>query len=183
MKKNKKKPAVKNINSVLNVKLFKSWSECSMEDLYFARELTLTEIEIHKQILEQIDIEYKIREAKAMPPENKSTTILSSERFYVAGVQYSDYKQLPLHLLKSGQQLNLRLQKNNPYDSKAIAIYLNTTRIGYVPRGPIQDKMHSLRGIADITAWLELCTPYPKHPAHMFYVRIDFKTTTKEEKF
>lgn len=166
-KKSTKKQATKTTNSVEKLKLC---SEATATELFFA-------------LLARIEIEYKIREAKVMPPENKPTTILSSERFYVAGVQYSDYKQLPLHLLRPGQQLNLRLQKNNPYDSKAIAIYLNTTRIGYVPRGPIQDKMHDLRGVVDITAWLEIYAPGASHPAKMFYVRIDFKTVTKEEKF
>ena len=48
----------------------------------------------------------------------------------------------PLVIGNAGKTLDFVQEPENPYDEKAIAIYLNSNKIGYVHRGGIQDMIH-----------------------------------------
>lgn len=53
-------------------------------------------------------------------------------RFNIAGVQYSDYQQLPASV-KAGEKLVLVGERNNTFDNKAIRIECRGIKIGYIP--------------------------------------------------
>lgn len=53
--------------------------------------------------------------------------------FYIAGFTYYD-GALVFRKLKIGQQLELRLEENNKYDARAVAIYFKNHKIGFIPR-------------------------------------------------
>lgn len=54
--------------------------------------------------------------------------------FYLAGFTYYDGIKVFNHL-KVGTKLSLVAEPDNPYDAKAVAIYLGESKIGFVPRG------------------------------------------------
>lgn len=51
--------------------------------------------------------------------------------FYIAGLRYYEGKH---RVFQVGQKLLLKREKTNPYDSNAIEIYSNTTKLGYIPK-------------------------------------------------
>ena len=105
---------------------------------------------------------------------NNTTSLLSPVEFYVAGVRYSDYNKINPSYITHGQPLGLRLNPNNPADPKAIKIYWNTTHIGYVPKDSMAyTKMHDLRGLYDIKAYIRCYKP-TNPPWTMFLVRVTF---------
>ncbi|MDO5615529.1 MAG: HIRAN domain-containing protein [Cruoricaptor ignavus] len=53
--------------------------------------------------------------------------------FNIAGFTYYD-GALVFRKLKIGQELNLRLEENNRYDARAVAIYYKDYKIGFIPR-------------------------------------------------
>lgn len=53
--------------------------------------------------------------------------------FNLAGFTYYD-GALVFNKLKIGKKLNLKLEKRNAYDPKAVAIYYKTSKIGFIPR-------------------------------------------------
>lgn len=53
--------------------------------------------------------------------------------FHIAGFKYWD-GALVLDQLRPGRALDLVPEPDNPYDSKAVALYLGTAKLGYVPR-------------------------------------------------
>lgn len=105
---------------------------------------------------------------------NNTTSILSPVEFYIAGVRYSDYNKINPSYITHGQPLGLRLNPKNPTDPKAIKIYWNTTHIGYVPKDSMAyTKMHDLRGLYDIKAYIQCYKP-TNPPWTMFLVRVTF---------
>lgn len=52
--------------------------------------------------------------------------------FHIAGFQHWD-GALVLDQLKAGMQLSLVAEPDNPYDPSAVAIYLENTKLGFVP--------------------------------------------------
>ena len=64
----------------------------------------------------------------------RSSIILSLCKCQVAGFQYYQGPQI-YSSLQAGQPLKLLREPDNPYDSKAIAIFTQTgNKLGYVPR-------------------------------------------------
>jgi hypothetical protein len=55
------------------------------------------------------------------------------ERFFIAGFPYHEGPRL-IDRLTVGGQLRLVREPDNPHDSRAVAIYHQDARIGYVPR-------------------------------------------------
>lgn len=55
------------------------------------------------------------------------------ERFNIAGFSYYD-GAAKFKKLKIGKKLTLQLENDNKYDPMAVAIYLKSSKIGYVPR-------------------------------------------------
>lgn len=53
--------------------------------------------------------------------------------FYVAGMRHWEGATV-LDQLKAGKKLKLKYERNNPYDTNAVAIYYKGTKLGYVPR-------------------------------------------------
>lgn len=53
--------------------------------------------------------------------------------FYIAGFTYYDGAKI-FQKLKIGQKLKLKLEDNNRYDARAVAIYYKKHKIGFVPR-------------------------------------------------
>lgn len=53
--------------------------------------------------------------------------------FYIAGFTYYDGAKV-FQKLKIGQKLKLKLEENNRYDARAVAIYYKKNKIGFVPR-------------------------------------------------
>lgn len=54
-------------------------------------------------------------------------------RFNIAGFSYYN-GALVFRKLKIGKKLQLKLEKNNKYDARAVAIYYKEHKIGFVPR-------------------------------------------------
>lgn len=54
--------------------------------------------------------------------------------FNIAGFSYYE-GVLAFEYLKIGTQLQLKLEEDNKYDARAIAIYYNEFKLGFVPRG------------------------------------------------
>lgn len=52
--------------------------------------------------------------------------------FYIAGLQYHDYKNV-LNLLDKGLELDLEQEPTNKYDVNAVKISLAEAMLGYVP--------------------------------------------------
>ncbi|MCL2526594.1 MAG: HIRAN domain-containing protein [Coriobacteriia bacterium] len=59
----------------------------------------------------------------------RSRTILSTN---IAGFTYHDGAEV-FDELKVGKKLSLKLEPDNPFDSRAVAVYAGKLRIGYVP--------------------------------------------------
>ncbi|TDX87082.1 HIRAN domain-containing protein [Epilithonimonas xixisoli] len=53
--------------------------------------------------------------------------------FNVAGFTYYEGASI-FSKLKIGSQLKLKLEENNKYDAKAVAIYYEKSKIGFIPR-------------------------------------------------
>lgn len=54
--------------------------------------------------------------------------------FNIAGVQFHQYKEvLELDALNNGDALDLILEPENQYDDKAVAIYWQGYKLGYIP--------------------------------------------------
>lgn len=117
----------------------------------------------------------KLMQQLPTPEEsNNLTSILSPVEFYIAGVRYSDYNKINPSYIIQGQPLGLRLNPKNPTDPKAIKIYWNTTHLGYVPKDSMAyTKMHDLRGLYDIKAYIQCYKP-TNPPWTMFLVRVTF---------
>lgn len=70
--------------------------------------------------------------------------LLELARVNLAGVQYSDY-QLVVGTIKAGSKLKLYWERNNPFDDMAIKVEYSGVKIGYIPKGEIQDLLHEYR--------------------------------------
>ena len=55
------------------------------------------------------------------------------QSFYIAGFQYYQGAQLWPALLP-GVRLNMQREAANPYDPRAVAVYLGSAKLGFVPR-------------------------------------------------
>ena len=55
------------------------------------------------------------------------------ERFHIAGFRYYDGLRLAGRL-RPGDRLDLRAEPGNPYDPRAVEVYLGPNKLGYVPR-------------------------------------------------
>lgn len=55
------------------------------------------------------------------------------DRFYIAGVAYHE-AALVLEKIKAGDELQMVLEPNNPYDECAVALYFDDVMLGYIPR-------------------------------------------------
>ncbi len=55
------------------------------------------------------------------------------DEFFVAGYQFHDGPRVE-HQLAPGIELQARREPDNPYDTRAIALWLDGLMIGYVPR-------------------------------------------------
>ncbi len=55
------------------------------------------------------------------------------EHFYIAGYHYYDGEKVE-HQLKVDDQLLVKREKGNPHDSKAISLWHNGHKLGFVPR-------------------------------------------------
>jgi hypothetical protein len=65
-------------------------------------------------------------------------------RFHLAGVQYSDYQKATN--LRVDAPLTAVWERTNKFDDRAIAIYCDEVRIGYVPKADeAQSIMHEYR--------------------------------------
>jgi len=68
---------------------------------------------------------------RTAPPRKNPTLLLAT---MVAGFQYHDGEKL-LPMLREGQPLRLVRERRNRHDHRAIAIYRQGVKLGYVPRG------------------------------------------------
>jgi hypothetical protein len=104
--------------------------------------------------------------------ENKHSPF-GPELFFLAGAQFTKYKTLPQSVFVPGKQLSYKFEPNNPYDNKAIAIFLDGVQIGYVRKGSIQDKIFDLRELMDIEMYLKEFNPNAKIPER-FLIEVKF---------
>jgi len=101
-------------------------------------------------------------------------------RFNVAGVQYYDY-QLCVGL-KAGSPLKLWWEPSNQFDASAIRIEYNGVKIGYVPKGPKQDLLHSYRE-SKVKVHATLVAYNKTNPSwNMLYVKCEVENKTKQQK-
>ena len=78
-----------------------------------------------------------------MKTKKQNTKAKELGRFNVAGVQYSDYQKLSNY--RTPTPVKFFWERHNKYDDKAIRIEYEGVKIGYVPRGSIQNELHELR--------------------------------------
>ena len=52
---------------------------------------------------------------------------------HIAGFTYYDGLEV-IGALKVGKKVHLRVEPENPYDPKAVAIFLNHVKLGYIPQ-------------------------------------------------
>lgn len=64
-------------------------------------------------------------------------------RTNIAGVQFSDYQTCVG--IKAGSKLKLWWEPSNKFDAQAIRVEYCGTKIGYIPKGPMQQSLHSYR--------------------------------------
>lgn len=64
---------------------------------------------------------------------NTSSKKTLLNRFSIAGFQYYDGPGI-ISRIKSGDELELRAEPENPYDEFAVEIYLKGAKLGYIPR-------------------------------------------------
>lgn len=69
--------------------------------------------------------------ATAKPPSPPRRVTLQESP--VNGFQYYDGEKL-LPRLRAGKRLSLRREPQNPYDGRAVAVYLRNRKLGYLPR-------------------------------------------------
>jgi hypothetical protein len=74
----------------------------------------------------------------------------NAPRFFVAGFPYHAGPKL-IHWLNVGEMLRLVREPDNPHDARAVAIYYEDDRIGYVPR----NQNHNIAGQLDQGKWLD----------------------------
>lgn len=77
------------------------------------------------------------------PQPQKTKTMVN--RFPVAGFQYYQGETV-IHSLKSGDELLLKAEPENPHDYYAVEIFHGRTKLGYVPRS---DNKHISRLLLD----------------------------------
>jgi hypothetical protein len=65
--------------------------------------------------------------------QNKPGKHISLLKFFIAGYQFYKGERIE-HLLAPGTQLALLREQENPYDNKAVAVYYNTHKLGFIPR-------------------------------------------------
>ena len=65
-----------------------------------------------------------------IPEEEKTTALL---KCYIAGYAYYEGDRV-INQLKPGLKLDLIREPENPYDSKAIAVYFQQHKLGFIPR-------------------------------------------------
>jgi len=79
---------------------------------------------------------------------------------HIAGFKYYDGLDV-IAYLKLGTPVTLRSEPDNPYDTYAVAIYYEDTKLGYVPReknGHVSDLLYF--GYSDILdAKINYCNP------------------------
>jgi len=63
--------------------------------------------------------------------EQKKPVLL--EHFYITGYYYYDGEKVE-HQLKVNNKLRIKREKDNPHDSKAISLWYNGHKLGFVPR-------------------------------------------------
>lgn len=100
-------------------------------------------------------------------------------RCNIAGVQYSDY-QLCLGL-KAGAKLDLWWERGNPHDPQAIRVEYRGIKLGYIPRGPFQEKLHEYlqNGIKVFTSMVSVNENNPSW--HRFVLKCEVRDKTKEK--
>lgn len=67
----------------------------------------------------------------------KKQKLIELCRYYIAGVQYYDYKLALEKGLKDRMYVDLLQEKENPHDKSAIRIEYQGIKLGYVPKGNI----------------------------------------------
>ena len=68
--------------------------------------------------------------AFTIPEEEKTTALL---KCYIAGYAYYQGERV-INQLKPDLKLDLKREPENPYDNKAIAIYFENHKLGFIPR-------------------------------------------------
>ena len=68
-----------------------------------------------------------------LPPAPPPPRLLSLGRFCIAGFRYYEGLQ-QVAGIRAGEALALRPEPTNPYDERAVEIYRDQAKLGYVPR-------------------------------------------------
>lgn len=95
---------------------------------------------------------------------------LLGSRINIAGVQYADYCLLSRDSYKAGTVLTLVGELSNPYDSKAVRVELQGVKLGYLPKGSLEQQQvwtahaSGRKCIAILTGF------HPTNPTHMMFV-------------
>ena len=76
-----------------------------------------------------IAVNAKPKNHRPAPAQIKYVRLIN---FYIAGYQYHQGHKVE-HLLKPAEMVEMRREPQNRYDDKAIALYFENTKIGYVP--------------------------------------------------
>jgi hypothetical protein len=98
---------------------------------------------------------------------------LLGDRVNIAGVQYSDYQQVDPDLfdahLSSQEPLGLVWERTNSHDPKALALYVDNIRIGYIPRGHLQELIHAAHA-KGAKVRVHLTGYHPTNPTYNMFV-------------
>jgi hypothetical protein len=87
----------------------------------------------------------------------------------VAGFRYYEGMNMQLSV---GISATLQKEPNNPYDSQAIAVIVNGTKIGYIGRGLLNTFHRWLNTESEITAVIEKINGRPDRPSIMLYIAV-----------
>lgn len=66
-------------------------------------------------------------------PETKMKKPVLLEHFYIAGYSYYEGEKTE-HRLSVNDRLQVKREKENPYDRKAVSLWYNNRKLGFVPR-------------------------------------------------
>ncbi len=97
------------------------------------------------------------------------------DSFHIAGFEYYDGLDI-IDELKPGTTVNLSIEPDNPYDSEAIVIYYNDTKLGYVPSNHNQAlSTYLYYGYHDIFEAKIQSRDLDEHPERQFRVVVKVK--------
>lgn len=83
--------------------------------------------------------------------ELPKTYILKPLQYHYDDVKVCTIKEdnLDFSILKTGLEVSLYIEKENQYDNKAVAIYVDKTRIGYLYKGKLKDMAYDFLDSGD----------------------------------